>query len=195
MSLLEKVNEHFSNSIQTKINTADLLPNKITKAAEILINSLLDGKKVLTCGNGGSCGDAQHFSSELLNRYNQERPALPAIALCADAPTITAIANDYSYQDIFSKQIEALGQAGDVLFAITTSGNSANILNAVRVAHDKNLKVIALTGKNGGDLAGVLDAELDVEIRVPSDITAHIQESHITIIHCLCELIDYQLFS
>ena len=195
MSLLEKVNEHFSNSIQTKINTADLLPGKITVAAEMLISCLLDGKKILSCGNGGSCSDAQHFSSELLNRYSQERPALPAIALTADTPTITAIANDYSYQEVFSKQIEALGQAGDVLLAITTSGNSINILNAVKTAYSKGLKVIALTGKDGGDIAGILDADQSVEIRVPSDTTAYIQESHITIIHCLCELIDYQLFS
>jgi len=195
MSLLDKINEHFTNSIQTKINTADMLSAKISFAAEILIACLLDGKKILTCGNGGSCGDAQHFSSELLNRYNQERPALPAIALTADTPTITAIANDYSYQDVFSKQIEALGQAGDVLFAITTSGNSANIIKAVQVAQSKGMRVIALTGKSGGDIAGVLNHDQDCEIRVPSEVTAYIQESHITIIHCLCELIDYQLFS
>lgn len=195
MSLLDKINEHFANSIQTKINTADILPNKIATAAEILISCLLDGKKILTCGNGGSCSDAQHLSSELLNRYSKERPALPAIALSADTPTITSIANDYAYEFVFSKQIEALGQSGDVLLVITTSGNSGNIINAVRTAHNKNLKVIALTGKNGGDLAGVLDNETDIEIRVPSETTAHIQESHITIIHCLCELIDYQLFS
>jgi len=195
MSLLDKINEHFTNSIQTKINTADMLTGKISYAAEILIACFLDGKKILTCGNGGSCGDAQHFSSELLNRYSQERPALPAIALTADTPTITAIANDYSYQEVFSKQIEALGQAGDVLFAITTSGNSINILNAVQVAHSKGMKIIALTGKSGGDLVGVLNPNNDCEIRVPSDVTAYIQESHITIIHCLCELIDYQLFS
>jgi len=158
-----------------------------------IVEALVNDKKILTCGNGGSAGDAQHFSSEMLNRFERERPALPAIALTTDTSTITSIANDYHYDEIFAKQLRALGQPGDILLVYTSSGNSGNILKAVKVAHDKEMLVIALSGKDGGALAGLLN-EADIEIRVPSLSTARIQEVHLLISHCLCDLIDNQLF-
>jgi len=158
-----------------------------------MVQSLLSGGKILSCGNGGSAGDSQHFSSELLNRFERERPSLPAIALTTDSSTVTSIANDYSYNEVFSKQIRALGNPGDVLLAISTSGNSANVIQAIQAAHEREMTVVALTGKNGGGMASLLTAD-DVEIRVPSDITARIQEVHLLVIHCLCDFIDCALF-
>lgn len=193
MNTLERIKEQFSESIQTKITAADILPESIAAAADVLVNALLNDHKILSCGNGGSACDAQHFSSELLNRYLTERPSLPAIALTTDSATITAISNDYSYQDIFSKQIRALGQKNDVLLAISTSGNSANVLRAIDAAHDREMLVVALTGREGGDMADLIQPQ-DVEIRVPSQTTARIQETHLLIIHCLCDLIDLRLF-
>ena len=193
MKISDRIRQQFTESIQTKIAAADLLSDVIEQAAGVMVKALLDGHKILSCGNGGSAADAQHFSSELLNRFESERPPLPAIALTTDSSTITAIANDYQYMDIFSKQIKALGQEGDVLLAISTSGHSANILQAVRAAHDRKLTVIALTGRSGGELASLL-RDADVEIRVPAESTARIQETHLLTIHCLCDLIDYQLF-
>jgi len=150
---------------------------------------------VLSCGNGGSAGDAQHFSSEMLNRFERERPSLPAIALSTDTSTLTSIANDYSFNEIFSKQIRALGQAGDILLAYTTSGNSGNIIEAIKAAHDRDMTVITITGKDGGQLSSLsLLKDHDIELRVPSHSTARIQETHLLITHCLCDLIDYQLF-
>ena len=146
-----------------------------------------------SCGNGGSASDAQHFSAELLNRFEKERPGLPAIALTTDSSTLTAIANDYAHNEIFSTQIRALGQANDVLFAISTSGNSGNVIEAINAAHDRDIIVVALTGKDGGKMAGLL-RENDIEIRVPADRTARIQEVHLVVIHCLCDFIDTQLF-
>lgn len=195
MSLQERIYQHFTDSIQTKHNALELLPEPIEAAAKLIVQSLLDNGKVLTCGNGGSAGDAQHFSSEMLNRYERERPSLPAIALSTDTSTITSIANDYSYNEIFSKQIRALGQPGDILLAYSTSGNSGNVLEAIKAAHDREMSVIAVTGKDGGQLASQsLLLETDIELRVPSDSTARIQEVHLVITHCLCDLIDYQLF-
>jgi len=158
-----------------------------------MVRCLLENGKILCCGNGGSAGDAQHFSAELLNRFERERPGLPALALTADSSTITAIANDYSYEEIFSKQISALGQAGDVLLAISTSGNSANVIQAIKAGQDREMLVVALTGKDGGGVARSL-SDKDVEIRVSSDSTARIQEVHLVVIHCLCDFIDTQLF-
>ena len=157
-----------------------------------MAHCVLSNGKVLSCGNGGSAGDAQHFSSEMLNRFERERPGLPAIALTTDASTITSIANDYQYADIFAKQIRALGHAEDILLAITTSGNSHNIVNAIDAAHDKNMQVVLMSGKDGGEAANSL-IDGDIELRVPSDSTARIQESHLVIIHCLCDLIDNHL--
>jgi len=193
MSLQDRIINHFSESIQTKQNAMDSLCGLIEFASQRIVDALINDKKVLTCGNGGSAGDAQHFSSEMLNRFERERPALPAIALTTDTSTITSIANDYHFDDIFAKQLRALGQNGDILLLYSTSGNSSNIVKAAQVAHEKGIFVIALTGKDGGALADVL-TESDLEIRVPSDSTARIQEVHLLISHCLCDLIDQQLF-
>lgn len=169
------------------------LPPIIELAGEKLVSCLLDDGKILTCGNGGSAADAQHFSSEMLNRFERERPGLPAIALTTDTSTITSIANDYQFEDIFAKQVRALGQPRDVLICYTTSGNSANILNAVAAAHDRAMSVIAISGKDGGALANLLH-DADIEIRAPSKSTARIQETHLLITHCLCDMIDHRLF-
>lgn len=187
------IKQHFTDSIQTKITAADSLPDVISKAADIMIQALLSGNKIMSCGNGGSAADAQHLSSELLNRYSRERPSLPGIALTTDASTVTSIANDYSYDEIFSKQVNGLGKEGDVLFAISTSGNSKNVCLAIEAAHNRNIKVIALTGKDGGQMAPLL-LDDDVEIRIPADVTARIQETHLLVLHILCDLIDETLF-
>lgn len=192
MDLLERVQQSFEDSLATKLAALEELPVLITEASQVITNALMNGHKILSCGNGGSAGDAQHFSSEMLNRYEMERPSLPAIALTTDTPTITSIANDYSFDMIFSKQIHALGSEGDILLAISTSGNSSNVIRAIEAAHDRNMKVIALTGKTGGSMAESLAVD-DIELRVTSDSTARIQETHLLIIHCLCDLIDHQL--
>lgn len=191
--ILDRIKHHFSESIQTKINAADSISESIAAACERVVQCLLDGHKIMSCGNGGSACDAMHFSGEMLNRFKHERPSLPAIALTADVSTITSIANDYSYHEIFAKQLRALAQPGDLLLAISTSGNSANILNTIKAAHDRNINVIALTGNDGGKIAELLK-EGDIEVRVPATETARIQETHLLIIHCICDVIDYQLF-
>jgi len=188
-----RIQQMFKASIETKQKSLDMLPESIEQASILMVNSLLNEGKILACGNGGSAGDSQHFSSELLNRFERERPSLPAIALTTDSSTITSIANDYSYEEIFSKQIRALGRDGDVLLAISTSGNSANVVQAIHAAHDRNMRVVALTGRDGGNIAPLLLPD-DVEIRVPSNVTARVQEVHLLAIHCLCDLIDNQLF-
>lgn len=189
----DRLLRHFNASIETKNQSAELLPPLIEYAANIMVNSLLNGGKILSCGNGGSAGDSQHFSSELLNRFERERPSLPAIALTTDSSTVTSIANDYSYNEVFSKQIRALGNPGDVLLAISTSGNSGNVVQAIQAAHEREMQVVSLTGKDGGSMASLMGPN-DVEIRVPSDVTARIQEVHLLVIHCLCDLIDCSLF-
>lgn len=189
----DRIIGHFGTSIETKASAAEVLPPFIERSAQIMVNTLLNGGKILTCGNGGSAGDAQHFSSELLNRFERDRPSLPAIALTTDSSTITSIANDYNYAEVFSKQIRALGNPGDVLLAISTSGNSANVVQAIQAAHEREMTVIALSGKDGGNMASLLTVD-DVEIRVPSSVTARIQEVHLVVIHCLCDLIDCALF-
>ncbi len=193
MSLQDRIINHFSDSIQTKQDTLSSSCELIAFASQKIVESLVNDKKILSCGNGGSAGDAQHFSSEMLNRFERERPALPAIALTTDTSTLTSIANDYHFDEVFAKQIRALGQTGDILLVYSTSGNSGNIVSAVKTAHDKEMNVIALTGKDGGTLASILN-EQDIEIRVSSDSTARIQEVHLLITHCLCDLIDHQLF-
>lgn len=182
----------FNQSIQTKIDALPMLTQPIADAAELIFNRLLEGNKVLSCGNGGSAGDAQHFSSEMLNRYERDRPGLPAIALTTDSSTVTSIANDSDFSNVFSRQIEALGQPSDLLLAISTSGNSTNVNRAIGSAHERDMNIVALTGRDGGGLVKLL-APGDVEIRVPSDVTARIQETHLLIIHCLCDLVDHQL--
>jgi len=189
----DRVIRHFHDSIHIKQLSMDQLAPHIVRAGNSMVRALTGDCKILTCGNGGSAGDAQHFSSELLNRFEMERPGLPAMALTTDSSTITSIANDYSYAEIFSKQVRALGHAGDVLLAISTSGASANVAAAVEAAHERNMSVVALTGKDGGIMAGMYHDD-DVEIRVPSQQTARIQEVHLLVIHCLCDFIDNTLF-
>jgi DnaA initiator-associating protein len=191
--IIDRIKNNFTESIQTKIAAADALPEKIAGAGQLMVKTMLNGGKILTCGNGGSAGDAQHFSSEMLNRYERDRPPLPAIALTTDTPTITAIGNDYDFSQIFSKQVKALGQSGDILFAFSTSGNSKNVIEAMKAALAKDMLIITCTGKDGGEMAGLI-GENDVEIRVPSNSTARIQEVHLLVIHSLCDLIDNQLF-
>ncbi|HLB42577.1 MAG TPA: phosphoheptose isomerase [Gammaproteobacteria bacterium] len=192
-SIVERIKSTFTESIQTKINSADSIINVIAEASEEIVQALLEGNKILSCGNGGSACESLHFSSEMLNRFSQERPGLPAISLTCDIPTLTSIANDYHFSDVFAKQIRALGHAGDLLLAISTSGNSINVLNAIKAAHDKSMGVIALIGHDGGKITDSLQ-EKDIEIRVPSFETARIQEIHLLIIHCICDIIDFRLF-
>jgi len=188
----ERIERLFKDSIATKQRCLPLLSEPIRTAAEAIVQSLLGGGKVLACGNGGSAGDAQHFSSEMLNRFERERPGLPAIALTTDTSTLTSISNDYAFAEVFAKQISALGHPGDILLAISTSGNSPNVLRAVEAAEEQQMKIVALSGKGGGKL-GTLLREGDIEICVDSDSTARIQETHLLVIHCLCDLIDTQL--
>lgn len=192
MTLEDLTRQYFQESIQTKMQAMETLIEPITQAAEHIVERLMQGSKVFSCGNGGSAADAQHFSSEMLNRFERERPGLPAIALSTDTSTITSIGNDYSYDEIFAKQIRALAHPGDLLLAISTSGNSSNVIAAIEAAHEQDVGIIALTGKGGGEVQTILN-EMDIEIQVPSDITARIQEVHLLVIHCLCGLIDTQL--
>lgn len=183
----------FEESIQTKKDALKCLQTKLSEAARDMARCLHHGGKILSCGNGGSAADAQHFSSELLNRYERDRAPLAAMALTTDSSTITSISNDYDYTQVFSKQILALGQPGDMLLAISTSGQSQNTAKAIQAAHHKKMKTVALSGKNGGLFPQYL-LEKDIELRVPSHVTARIQEIHLVMIHCLCDLIDWYLF-
>jgi len=192
MDAEKRVREHFAESIATKQAAVDAISASIAAAGDLMSRALLDEGKILSCGNGGSAGDAQHFSSELLNRFEMERPGLPAMALTTDTSTLTSIANDYAYEDIFAKQVRALGRSNDVLLAISTSGNSENVNRAIVAAHERNMRVVALSGRDGGRMAGLL-ADDDVEIRVPAKRTARIQEVHLLAIHCICDLIDTTL--
>ncbi|MCG8380331.1 MAG: phosphoheptose isomerase [Proteobacteria bacterium] len=192
MDAIQRVKDNFQESIQVKTDAMDKLAPVVAGAANTIANALLNDHKILSCGNGGSAADAQHFSAEMLNRFEMERPGLPAIALTTDSSTLTSIANDYQYAEIYSKQIRALGQEGDILLAISTSGESHNIVHAIDAAHDRNMVVIALTGREGGQIADLVN-DNDIEIRVPTWSTARIQEVHIMIIHSLCDLVDLQL--
>ncbi len=192
MDHVTRVREHFAESIATKQDAVDIISESIAIAGQLMAQSLLDDGKILSCGNGGSAGDAQHFSSELLNRFERERPGLPAMALTTDASTITSISNDYAYEEIFSKQVRALGKSQDVLLGISTSGNSENVCRAITAAHERGMKVVALSGRDGGRMADMFE-EGDVEIRVPATRTARIQEVHLVCIHALCDLIDTTL--
>jgi D-sedoheptulose 7-phosphate isomerase len=189
MDLIARINQHFSDSAHLKLQTMDLLAAPLAAAAERMVQCLMSEGKILSCGNGGSAGDAQHFSAEMLNRFEMERPGLAAIALTTDSSTITSIANDYSFDQVFSRQVRALGQPSDLLLAISTSGNSRNVIQAVQAAHEREMGVIALTGHAGGQLAEILGAN-DVHICVPSESTARTQEVHLLCIHCLCDAID-----
>ena len=185
---------HFEESTAVFDSAMQLLPPAISQATDIFCSALLNGKKILTCGNGGSAGDAMHLSSELVNRYRMERPGLPAVALTTDSYILTSIANDYDYERVFSRQVQALGQEGDVLVAISTSGQSANVIAAVKTALERDMKVVALSGRDGGQFSSVLRQGVDVEIRAPSEITARIQEVHLVCIHAICDSIDESLF-
>lgn len=192
MDPVQRVIDNFDESIELKLKIREILAPSIASTAELMTSCFLAEGKILACGNGGSAGDAQHFSSEMLNRFEMERPGLPAIALTTDSSTLTSIANDYQFADIFSKQVRALGQPGDVLFAISTSGESQNVVHAIDAAHDRDMRVVALTGREGGQIADLIQEE-DIELRVPSWSTARIQEVHLMIIHSICDLIDRRL--
>lgn len=189
MNAKSQIETLFNESISVKQASLAELTGPIANAARLIAESLKNHGKVLTCGNGGSAADAQHFSSELLNRFERERRSLAAVALTTDSSTLTSIANDYAYEQIFSKQVLALGNQNDVLLAITTSGNSANVSAAITAAHEVGMSVVTLSGKDGGNIPTVLKDQ-DIEIRVPSQSTARIQEVHLLILHCLCDLID-----
>ena len=193
MNVSERISAHFSESIRVKQDAMAVLVPAIARAGDLLSQCLKDGGKILSCGNGGSAGDSQHFSAEMLNRFEKERPGLAAVALTTDSSTLTAVANDYAFEEIFSKQVHALARPGDLLLAISTSGNSPNVVRAMEAAHDQGAGIIALTGRDGGSMAGLLGAH-DVEIRVPAERTARIQEVHLVVIHCLCDHVDHTLF-
>ena len=187
----ERVLAHFRESIATKEASKALVP-AIVAAASGMARALVAGGKILSCGNGGSAADAQHFAAELVGRFEAERPGRAAVALTTDSSIYTAVANDYSFADVFAKQVQALGRAGDVLLAISTSGKSENVVRAVDAAHSRSMTVVALTGRDGGKIARMLETR-DVEIRVPAERTCRIQEVHLLAIHCLCDLIDAEM--
>jgi len=189
MDLISRINQHFTDSAQLKLQSMELLAGPLASASERMVQCLMKEGKILSCGNGGSAADAQHFAAELLNRFEKERPPLAAMALSTDTSTITSIANDYHYNEIFSKQVRALGQPNDMLLAISTSGNSANVMEAIVAAHDRQMDVVALTGRKGGKIAALLGPN-DVHVCVPAERTARIQEVHLLCLHCMCDAID-----
>ncbi|UVW28718.1 phosphoheptose isomerase [Massilia sp. H6] len=189
----QRILAHFQESADLKMQSAAALAQPISQAIELMFGALSNGNKILACGNGGSAADCQHFAAELVGRFERERFPLPAIALTCDTSILTAVGNDYSFREIFSKQVQAFGQAGDVLLAISTSGNSANVLAAVEAALEREMRIVAFTGKDGGALAKLL-TDADVHINVPHARTARIQEVHLVAIHCICDGIDVALF-
>lgn len=189
----QRILAHFQESAELKLRSAAALAQPISQAIELMFNALSNGNKILACGNGGSAGDAQHFAAELVGRFERERFPLPAISLTTDTSIITAVGNDYSFRDIFSKQVQAFGQAGDILLAISTSGNSGNVLAAAEAALEREMRIVALTGKDGGQLAKLL-TDADVNINVPHSRTARIQEVHLVAIHSICDGLDVALF-
>ena len=191
-TITTRILNDFNASAALTLACADVLTPQIVAAVNLLSNAFSAGNKVLACGNGGSAGQCQHFSADLVGRFERERPPLPAFSLTTDTSILTAISNDYEFDQIFAKQVQALGQAGDILLAISTSGNSSNVIRAIEVAHEREMHVIALTGKDGGKIASLLAGE-DVQICVKHTRTAHVQEIHALIIHCLCDGIDFAL--
>lgn len=191
--LLERITARFEESARLKREMAPMLAEPILAAGRMMAGALATGGRVLACGNGGSAADAQHFAAELLNRFECERPPLAAIALTTDSSTLTSIANDYDYRQVFSKQVQALGRGGDVLLAISTSGNSPNVLAAIEAARAAGMRVVALTGRDGGSIGCSL-SDGDIELRVAHPSTAHVQEVHILALHCICDAIDQIMF-
>ena len=189
----QRIIAHFQESADLKMKSAAALSQPISQAVELMFAALSNGNKILACGNGGSAADCQHFAAELVGRFERERFPLPALALTTDTSILTAVGNDYSYKDVFTKQVQAFGQAGDILLAISTSGNSANVVAAVEAALEREMRIVALTGKDGGQLAKML-TDADVHINVPHTRTARIQEVHLVTIHCICDGIDVALF-
>ncbi|CAL60412.1 DnaA initiator-associating protein DiaA [Herminiimonas arsenicoxydans] len=189
----QRILSHFHESAELKIQAASLLARPIEQAVELMFSALSNGNKILACGNGGSAADCQHFSAQLVGRFERERLPLPVMALTTDTSILTAIGNDYSYQEIFSKQVQAFGQSGDVLLALSTSGNSANVIAAIEAALERDMRVVVMTGKGGGAMAKLI-TDADVHICVPHDRTVRIQEIHLLTIHCLCDGIDVALF-
>jgi D-sedoheptulose 7-phosphate isomerase len=189
----QRILGHFRESAELKIQAAAQLAQPIAQAVELMFTALSNGNKILACGNGGSAADCQHFAAELVGRFERERLPLPALALTTDTSILTAVGNDYSYKEIFAKQVQAFGQSGDVLLALSTSGNSPNVVAAIEAALDRDMRIVALTGKGGGSIAKQL-SEADVHICVPHDRTARIQEVHALTIHILCDGIDVALF-
>src|SRR5512140_4002831 len=189
---VKRIRAHFADSAKLKEDAAETLAPAIARAATLMTECLLADGKVLACGNGGSASDAQHFAAELVGRFERERPELPALSLATDTSLLTAVANDYSFEQVFAKQVRALGGQGDVLLAISTSGNSANVIAAIDAAHERDRNVVALTGKGGGAIGRMLQAG-DVHLCVPHERTARIQEVHLLAIHCLCDAIDQTL--
>lgn len=189
MDLISRINQHFQESAQTKLDAMEIMAEPIAQAIEAMVACILNNGKILACGNGGSAADAQHLAAELVGRFEVERHELAAIALTTDTSILTAIANDYGYKVVFAKQVRALGQPGDILVAISTSGNSPSVVEAVNAAHENDLRIIALTGRGGGTIGEILRAD-DVHISVPATRTARIQETHLLTIHCLCDGID-----
>ena len=189
MDLVARIAQQFNDSAQNTLASLEFMAEPIARAIDTMTHSLMANGKILACGNGGSAADSQHFAAELLNRFELERPPLAAISLTTDSSTLTSIANDYDYTQVFAKQVRALGQPGDVLLAISTSGNSPNVVEAIHVAHEREMRVVALTGKGGGAITGLLRPD-DVHLCVPADRTARIQEVHLLTLHCLCDGID-----
>ena len=193
MDLTAHLRRHFEEGIELRRRMAETLPAQIVRAGEALAAALKSGHKALACGNGGSAADSQHFAAEIVGRFERERPGMPAIALTVDSSALTAIANDYDFDRVFSKQVEALGQPGDVLLGISTSGNSKNVVEAIRAAHARGLAVIALTGRDGGAMAQMLRAG-DFHLNVAHPRTMRVQEIHLLVIHCLCEVVDNVIY-
>jgi D-sedoheptulose 7-phosphate isomerase len=193
MDPIQRIHQHFTQSFEVKQQTLQIAGPIIAQAAERMAHCLSYEGKVLACGNGGSASDAQHFASEMVNRFAFERPGLPAIALTTDSCLLTSIANDSAFEEVFARQVKTLGRGGDILLAISTSGNSSNIVAAIQAAQERGMLVVALSGRDGGLMAKQL-AERDTEIRIPSTSTARIQEAHILAIHCICDLVDHFLF-
>ena len=193
MDLTAHLRQHFDEGIELRRKMAETMPAAIARAGTALAEALKGGRKALACGNGGSAADSQHFAAEIVGRFERERPGMPAIALTVDTSAITAIANDYDWNRVFSKQVEALGQPGDVLLGISTSGNSKNVIEAIRAAHARNMVVIALTGRDGGEMAKMLKPT-DHHLNVAHPRTMRVQEIHLLAIHCLCEVVDNVIF-